>query len=75
MGIRQFEAGILAELRKVTKLPKLRQKDIMEWSTGSVHRAEGETIAFLPELEIYVSYRIRPGAPMAGQRLAPAKPR
>jgi len=34
--MRELEAEILRELRQVTGKPKLRQKDIAEWSTGEV---------------------------------------
>ena len=57
MGIRNVEAKILSELRTVTGNKKLRQKDIMEWSTGEIFPEEGETLVRLPDLEINVVYK------------------
>ena len=58
MGIRELEAGILRELRVVTGLPKLRQKDIMEWRTSEIEPQGGEVLAHLPELKIWVAYKL-----------------
>ena len=57
MSIRDLEAAILAELKVVAKNNKLRQKDIMEWSTGEIKPQEGETLYFLPELKVNVSVK------------------
>ena len=59
MGIRQLEAGILKELREVTGKKKLRQKDIMQWSTGEVKVEPGEAMVHLPELNINVAYLVQ----------------
>lgn len=58
MGLREIQAEILAEARVVTKKPKLRQKDIMEWSTGEIDTHEEERSFFLPKLRVYVSILI-----------------
>jgi hypothetical protein len=55
--MRTLEAAILKELRVVANSKKLRQKDIMEWSTGPVKAQEGETLYYLPELKINVSVK------------------
>lgn len=57
MGIRQLTTAILCELKLVAKNNKLRQKDIMEWSTGEVKAQEGEKLYFLPELQINVAVK------------------
>ena len=57
MGIRALEASILAELKQVAKNNKLRQKDIMEWSTGEIAPQPGETLYRLPGLQINVSVK------------------
>ena len=57
MGIRNLEAQILAELREVAGKRSIRQKDIMEWSTGNVKVEEGETHYFLPHLGIHVAVK------------------
>jgi hypothetical protein len=56
MGIRTLEAEIVQELRDVTGLKSLRQKDIVEWSTGNVKTEAGELLAHLPKLAINVAY-------------------
>ena len=53
MGMKELERAILSELRVVAKNNKLRLKDLMEWSTGEIKAQEGETLYFLPDLEIY----------------------
>ena len=57
MGIRELEAAILAELRIVAEDKKLRQKDVMEWSTGAVSLSEGETLYSLPVLGVFVAVK------------------
>ena len=60
MGLKQLEAQILLELKEVSKNPKLRQKDIMEWQTGKDLKAhEGETLYFLPALAISVAVKVQ----------------
>lgn len=60
MGIRQLEAAILAEAKQVTGNKKLRQKDIMEWSSGPIKPHEGETIFQLPTTGVYISIKTLP---------------
>lgn len=58
MGLRNMEAKILQELRIVSGRRTMRQKDIMEWSTGEIKAQEGETLYFLPELHIHVAVKL-----------------
>jgi len=58
MGIRSFEAEILKELRLVAKNSKIRQKDIMEWSTGKVTPRDCETLYHLPNTGVNVAVKI-----------------
>lgn len=44
MGMKQLQAAVLAEAKEVTGNKKLRQKDIMEWTTGEIEPREDETI-------------------------------
>jgi hypothetical protein len=60
MGMRELEAGILAEARIVTKNKKLRQKDIMEWSTGPVKEVAGEKTYHLPEMGVNIAVKVAP---------------
>ena len=57
MGIREIEAAILRELKTVAGNNKLRQKDIVEWSTGGIEFHEGEMRYFLPDLMINVAVK------------------
>lgn len=57
MGLRQLEASILAEARVVSGIKKLRQKDIMEWSTGPVKTEVGETAYYLPGLQVNIAVK------------------
>lgn len=58
MGMRQLEAKILAEAKIVTGNKKLRQKDIMEWSTGTIQPQEGETLYYLPSLQVNITVKV-----------------
>ena len=60
MGMKQLEAAILNELKQVTGNGKLRQKDIMEWSTSELKPHDGETIYRLPVLSINVAVKNAP---------------
>lgn len=44
MGMKEIEADILRELKEVSKDKSIRQKDIMEWSTGEIKAEDGETL-------------------------------
>lgn len=55
MSMRSLEAAILWELREVTKKRSIRQKDIQEWSTGTVKVSENETHFFLPMHNVNVA--------------------
>lgn len=53
MSMASLERAILAEARVVTGRPKLRKKDIWEWTTGpALTPAEGEKAFYLPDLQI-----------------------
>lgn len=58
MGMKQLEAAVLAEAKKVTGNKKLRMKDIMEWSTGEVKAEQGEKLYRLPELGVNIAVKI-----------------
>lgn len=55
MGIRELNKAMLIEAKKITGNKKLKQKDIMEWSTGNIVAQEGEKTYKLPELGIYIA--------------------
>lgn len=59
MGMRELEAAILEEARKVTKNPKLKMKDIQEWRTGKIKLAqEGEKDYYLKNHHVSIAVKI-----------------
>lgn len=60
MSLRELEASILAELKIVANNPKLRIKDMAEWSTGPVKAQEGETLYHLPQHNVNVAVKVQP---------------
>ena len=48
MSMATLERAILHGAREVLKNPKLRQKDIQEWSTGNIQAEDGEVVAWIP---------------------------
>jgi hypothetical protein len=54
MSLATLERKIIDELRIVAKNPKIRKKDLMEWSTSQMNPHEGETYFFLPKLKLHV---------------------
>lgn len=57
MSLRTLEAEILREARIVFNNSKLRQKDIMEWTTGKIDPREDEAIADLPHMQVSVAVK------------------
>ena len=55
MSMQTLERAILAEAKTVLNNPKLKMKDIMEWSTGPVKAEDGEVIVELPGLGVNVA--------------------
>lgn len=55
MSMRQAEAAILREARELTGKGRLRQKDIVEWSTGPIQKREGETQFTLPKAGVTIA--------------------
>lgn len=60
MGMRQLEALILVEAKEVTGNKKLRQKDILEWSTGEIKPHDGETVYSLPGVGVNIAVKAEP---------------
>ena len=58
MSLRTLEKAIVEEAKLVTKNNKLKLKHLMEWCTTNViKKHEGETIYYLPELQIYAAFK------------------
>ena len=58
VSLQTLEREILKELKIVANNPKLRNKDIMEWSTTPVEAHDGETLYHLPKLGIHCAVKI-----------------
>lgn len=55
MGMREVESAITKEARIVLKNPKLRLKDVLEWSTAIIREEPGEVTVFLPEYKVHIA--------------------
>lgn len=53
MSLQTLERAILSELKTVSNNPKLKMKDLLEWSTGEVKPHAGEVVLYLPEMGAY----------------------
>lgn len=58
MSLNALETEILWELKDITKNPKLKKKNIQEWSTSKIKAQEGEKLIFLPNCGVWVAYKI-----------------
>ncbi len=55
MTMRDLERATWQEAKVVFNNPKLRLKDLLEWSTGDVKpESDDEVVAILPELQLSV---------------------
>lgn len=57
MSLRSLESAITAEARRFFNNPKLRVKDIQEWSTGELKPQEGEVVGRMPFNGIWVAIK------------------
>ena len=57
MSMKDLERAVLEELKTFTKNPKLKMKNIMEWSTGEIKAQADEKLVKLPDLQINVAYK------------------
>lgn len=55
MSLRSLESAIWREAQQFFNNRKIRLKDIMEWSTGSIDPGDGEVVERLPKKGIYVA--------------------
>lgn len=56
MSFATLERAILANAKVFFKNPKLRLKDLQEWSTGKIEPESAEEIvAFIPDPGVYVA--------------------
>lgn len=57
MSMASLERAILAGAKIVFCNNKLRNKDIQEWSTGTIEPHEGERVARVPDPGVYVAVK------------------
>lgn len=57
MSIRALESAITAEARRHFNNPKLRVKDIQEWSSGPIEPQAGEVVARMPLNGVWVAIK------------------
>jgi hypothetical protein len=55
MSLRDLENAILAGAKTVLNNPKLKRKDIMEWSTGDIKPHDGEVVIYIPDPGVNIS--------------------
>ena len=58
MGMTTLERAVLAGAKLAFNNPKLRMKDIQEWSTGDMDPMEGEVVVRVPNPGVYVAIRV-----------------
>lgn len=54
MGMKELEKVIIEELKETVCNPKLKVKDLLEWSTGNISPQEGEVLITLPKTGVNV---------------------
>jgi hypothetical protein len=57
MSMRTLESAILAGARVVLANPKLRPKDMEEWSSGPIDPHDGEVVAFVKDPGVWVAVK------------------
>ena len=57
MGMAQLENAILAAAKRHFKNPKLKKKDLLEWSTGEIAAQAGEVTAWIADPGVYVAIK------------------
>lgn len=57
MSMRDLEREIREEAKKLFNNLKLRNKDIMEWSTAHIKPHDGEVTEYLKEIDVFVAVK------------------
>jgi hypothetical protein len=57
MSMATLERAVLAGAKLTFNNPKLKMKDIQEWSTGEVEVQSGEISAWIPDPGVYVTIK------------------
>jgi len=57
VSLKTLEAVILRNAREALKNTTLRQKDIMEWSTGKITSRDDEVVVYVDDPGVYVAVK------------------
>ncbi len=57
MSMATLERAILAGAKVLLNNPKLRIKDIQEWSSGDIVAQEGEVVIYVPDPGVHVAVK------------------
>lgn len=57
MSMATLERAVLAGAKLVFRNPKLKMKDIQEWSSGEIKPHEGEVVARIPDPGVNVAIK------------------
>ena len=57
MSMRTLEKAVLEGAKIAFKNPKLKMKDIQEWSSGDILPHEGEVVCHVPDPGVYVAVK------------------
>lgn len=55
MSVRELERSIWEEAKKVTGNPKMKLKELLEWSTGDIKPRDNEVVVYLPEHKVNIA--------------------
>jgi hypothetical protein len=57
MSVATLERAVLAGAKIILNNPKLKMRDIMEWSTGDIEPHEGEIVVRVPDPGVNVAVK------------------
>ena len=57
MSMATLERAVLAGAKTVLNNPRLKMKDILEWSTGDITPQDGEIVVHVPDPGVFVAVK------------------
>jgi hypothetical protein len=57
MSMASLERAVLAGAKIVFNNPKLKKKDILEWSTSKIEAHDGEVVTYVPDPGVFVAVK------------------
>lgn len=55
MSLATLERAIWQEAKKVLNNSKMKLRELLEWSTGTIKPQDGEVVVFLPENRVNIA--------------------